>query len=179
MGENVPQEDLDWAMAYEKSKTRNRAASKTHKVSFTEESAEAAGEGAEGVAAAMAAPLLAKEEGRRLDNLILAGNQTVAMANAQTNKAFEMLLRMSQQVLERNSRLEEIGIKMLETVREGHIARTQAEAALIMKDAEREADEMTRGEESGGVDKMIGDAMPVIIEAVMKRLGPGVGKAKG
>lgn len=161
--DEVPPDDVEWLRAYEAAQT-SKGASRTHKVSYTEESAEAAGTGdAAALAAAMAAPQLAKEEGRRLDNLIQAATQATMMANKATQAAYDMVLKMGAQLLERNGQLEHVHLGMLEAIREGHLARTNAEAELIRQEAEHS------GEDKGGIDGMVAQLMPIILQELTKR----------
>lgn len=161
--DEVPQDDIEWLRAYEAAQT-SKGASRTHKVLYSEESAEAVGTGdAAAMAAAMAAPQLAKEEGRRLDNLITAATQATMMANKATQMAYEMVLRMSQQILERNGQLESVHLGMLDTIREGHLARTNAEAELIRKEAE------DSGGDRDGINGMVAQLMPAILSELTKR----------
>lgn len=160
----VTPEDMSWLREYEDAQKTARGASRTHKVQYTEESAEAEGTGdAASIAAAMAAPALAKEEGRRIDSLILAAVQATTMANKATQAAYDMVLKMGAQVLERNGQLEQVHLGMLEAIREGHLARTNAEAELIRQEAEH------AGEDKGGIDGMVAQLMPVILQELTKR----------
>jgi hypothetical protein len=170
--DEVPPEDQRWYTEYAENQKTARGASRTHKVQFTEESAEAEGTGdAAAVAAAMAAPQLAKEEGRRYDSLILAAVSSMTAANKATSMAYDMVLKMGNQLLERNNQMETVHLSMLETIRAGHLARTEAEAELIRADAEADANAAAEG--PGGIDGMVKELMPVIISELAKRTGAG------
>ena len=167
----VPPEDQRWFIDYSDAQ-KDRGASRTHKVSYSEESAEAAGTGdAAAIAAAMAAPQLAKEEGRRYDSLILAAVSSMTAANKATTSAYEMVLKMGQQLLDRNGQLEKVHLGMLETIRAGVKAVANAEAELIRSQAEADAEAAIAeaSESAGGVDGMIKELMPVIIQEIGKR----------
>jgi hypothetical protein len=161
---DVSTEDMEWLHSYEEAQRVAKGASRTHKVQYTEESAEAVGTGdAAAYAAAMAAPQLAKEEGRRIDQLILAAVQATTMANKATQAAYEMVLRMGSQLLERNGQLENVHLGMLDAIREGHLAKTNAEAELIRRDAE------SAGNDEGGINGMVSQLMPVILQELTKK----------
>jgi len=170
--DEVPQEDKEWINAYEAAQV-SKGASRSHRVSYTEESAEAAGTGdAAAYAAAMAAPQLAKEEGRRIDNLIAAVIQATVAANKNTQAAYDQILRSNQQLLERNAQLETVHLGMLEAIRTGHIERTKAEAELIMKEAE------SAGEDNDVASGVIAQLMPVVLAEIAKRQGLPTGDKK-
>jgi hypothetical protein len=172
--DSVPPEDVEWLKAFEAAKVANKGASRSHKVSFTEESAEAVGTGdAAAYAAAMAAPQLAKEEGRRIDNLIAAVIQASNSSNKNIQVAYDMILKMAQQVLERNAQLEQVHLGMLETVRQGHLARTEAEAELIRKEAE------SAGEDGDMTNGIIAQMMPVVMAEIARRQSLAAGVPLG
>jgi hypothetical protein len=181
----VSDDDLAWLTEYKKQQAKG--ASRSKKVTFTSEENEAVGTGDAAVAAALAAPQLAKEEGRRIDSLIReATNATSAMGKIATG-AFELLLKFSTAVLERNGKLEQNNIGMLDTFRKSHVELTRAHAALVRQQAEQEADEITRDAEEraqdgeGGSDMVEGiiqQFLPVIVAEMQKRTAGGGGGAK-
>jgi hypothetical protein len=161
-GEHVSPEDMRWIDEYDQRK-ESRGASRSHKVSYVEELAEATGTGdAAAVAAAQFAPALAREEGRRIDYLIASSNQSVTIALRAVKDSHEMVIEMARQVMDRNKSLEEVHLAMLDSVREGHLARTNAEAELIRRDADAVGDE-------GGINGMVAQLMPVILQELTKR----------
>ncbi len=162
-GDPVTSEEIRWLEDYENQKEA-RGASKTHKVSYVEESAEAAGTGdAAAIAAAQFAPALAREEGRRIDYLIAAANQSSNVALRAVKEAHDMVLSMAKLVMDRNASLEEVHLGMLDAVRDGHLARANAEAELIRRDAE------SSGGDEGGINGMVSQLMPVILQELTKR----------
>lgn len=170
--DEVPTEDKDWLRDYVEAQAANKGASRTHKMTYSEESAEAVGTGdAAAYAAAQAAPLLAKEEGRRIDNLINAVIAGTTASNKNTQTAYDMLLRMCGLIMDRNEQLERVHLGMLEAVRTGHIARTEAEAELIRKEAES-------GEDGDGINGMVSQMMPIIVAEMAKRQGLPPGNVK-
>jgi len=171
--DDVPPDDKEWLRAYEAAQV-SKGASRSHRVSYTEESAEAAGTGeAAAYAAAMAAPKLAKEEGRRIDNLIAAVIQATVAANKNTQAAYDQILRSNQQLLERNAQLEHVHLGMLEAIRTGHLARTEAEAELIRKEAE------SAGEDGDMASGVIAQLMPVVLAEIAKRQQVAAGVPSG
>lgn len=175
--QEVPEDDLAWLTEYKKQ--RAKSASRTRKVSYSEETAEAVGTGDAAYAAALAAPQLAKEEGRRIDALIReATNATASMAKMATG-AFELMMKMSTAILDRNGTLERANISMLDTFRKTHIDMTHAHAALITQQAEVDADNVVReAEESAKQDSGMGEEiiqqfLPVIMAEMQKRAAGG------
>jgi hypothetical protein len=164
-GDELPPDDTAWLSDYQVRQEESRGASRTHKVSFTEESAEAAGTGdAAAIAAAQFAPALAREEGRRIDYLIASANQATNIGLGAVREAHKMILEMAKQIMERNASLEEVHLAMLDTVRDSHIARTNAEAEIIRREAE---DSGKDGE--GGINGMVQELMPIIIQELTTR----------
>jgi len=179
-GASVPPEDLAWLSEYERAKQTRGAASRSKKVTFSSEETEAAVTGDPEYAAILAAPQLAREEGRRIYSLIReATNATSAMGKTAT-AAFELLLKFATAVLERNGALEKNNIGMLDTFRKSHVEMTHAHAALVQQQAEHEAEAITRDaeetareqEDAGGsdmVDGIIQQFLPVIVAEMQKR----------
>lgn len=168
--DGVSPEDALWYKTYEGNQKTSRAASRSHKVSYTEESAESAAEGDPlAVAAAMAAPELAREEGRRYDSLILAAVSAMKTSGEQIRQANEMVLKMAAQILARNDQMETVHIKMLDTIRGMSKSLAEAEADRIIGDAESEA--AAQVEKGGGLEGMIREMAPVIMAEWAKRNG--------
>jgi hypothetical protein len=182
-GASVPPEDLEYLAAYEKAK-QARGASRSKKVTFTSEEMEAQGTGDAAMAAALAAPQLAREEGRRIDSLIREStNASSAMAKVAL-AACEMVMKFGGMVLERNGKLEANNIGMLDTFRKSHVEMTHAHAALIQQQAEHEADEITReAEDAAKENEGSGDFVDGIVQqflpAIVAEMGKRAAAAKG
>ena len=180
-GGTPPDEDLAWYTEYERAKRTRQTAARSKKVTYTSEEQEAVGTTAE-VAAALAAPQLAKEEGRRIDSLIREStNASSAMAKVAL-QACEMVMKFGALVLERNGKLESNNIGMLDTFRKSHVEMTHAHSALIKQQAEFEADDIVRSaedeakENEGGndmVEGIIQQFLPVIVAEMQKRAVSG------
>src|SRR5215831_9044160 len=157
--EDVPAEDQRWYSSYEDAQKSARASKRKHTVEYREETDESAAEGDAGaVAAAMAAPQLAKEEGRRYDSLILAAVQAMTASGKQVALANEMVLKMATQIMGRNESMENVHIKMLETIQK-----------LFLAEAKAEAEE--KAEKGGGLEGMIREMAPMIMAEWAKRNG--------
>ena len=105
-GRSVAPEDLTWLTEYEKAK-QSRHAAKSRKVTYSSEETESAATGDMAVAAALAAPQLAREEGRRIDSLIREATNATASANKMTLAACEVMMKFAVAILERNGKLEQ------------------------------------------------------------------------
>jgi hypothetical protein len=136
----LPEDDAVWLAGYEDARgvaseaRQARGASRAHKVSYTEESAEAASEGdtsGADVQAMQAAGTMAREEGRRYDSLI--GVSITAMA-----RVAEMYDKMMTHILVRNNQLETAHIGMMNAYRENFLSRVEAEADLATLQREAE-----------------------------------------
>lgn len=144
-GQTLHETDALWLADYEEKQARGRAAAagaptergrskSARTVEFRmQEAAEAAGEGPTAgptaAAAAVGAALAAKEEGRRLDALTMHSIDALKEACA-VYKDICLTLR------ERAEVLEQTHIEMLMSVRAHFIAATEAESALVQKEAE-------------------------------------------
>jgi hypothetical protein len=137
--------DALWLHDYEDKQKRSknygssRSAREVNATFHMKEAAEAEGTGSAAIAAASAA-LVAKEEGRRLDALLL--NAVDAMkASAEINRQTALMLKedygsIFELMIRRTEVLEQTHIEMLQTVRTHHLAATQLEGALIQREAE-------------------------------------------
>jgi hypothetical protein len=163
-GKEVPEDDLKWIRAY----SANRGASRKHTVEYREESAEAEGTGtAAEVAAAMAAPELAREEGRRYDFLIGAAINAINASAAATDKSNQMVLKMAEQILKRNEQMENVHLKQLETIGVMSAQLANAEAESIIKDAEAEAE--SKSGEGDAIGEMVKEMLPALINEFARR----------
>lgn len=179
-GHAASQEDLVWLTEYEKAK-QSRHASRSKKVTFSSEETESAATGDLSVAAALAAPQLAREEGRRIDSLIKEATNATSAANKTTIAACELVLKFAGLILDRNGKLEQNNIAMLDTFRKSHVELTHAHAALVQQQAEQEADEITRQAEEAaaaaaegdkdGINTLVEQFMPYILEGIAARGG--------
>lgn len=175
-------EDLEWYTDYNKAK-QTRTAQRSKKVTFTSEEQESAAQGDPAtMAAILAAPQLAKEEGRRIDSLIREATNATTNANKMTIMACEMVMKFAVAILDRNGKLEQNNIGMLDTFRKSHIEMTHATAALVQQQAEHEADAIMReaedkaNENEGGgdmVEGIIQQFLPVIVAEMQKRAVSG------
>lgn len=180
-GGAVPPEDLTWLTEYEKGK-QSRSAARSKKVTYSSEETESAASGdAAHLAAALAAPQLAREEGRRIDSLIREATNATTNANKMTLAACEVMMKFATAILDRNGKLEQNNVAMLDTFRKSHIELTHAHSALIHQQAEHEADEITRDAEEAaqaavekdGVSSLVEQFMPVIMKEIAARSGGG------
>lgn len=136
-GQALHETDALWLSDYEEKQKRKpggateRGRSKAaRRVRFElDEAAEAEGEGPTAAAVAAGAALAAREEGRRLDSLTMNSVDALKEACA-VYKDICLTLR------DRTELLEETHIEMLLSVRAHFIAATEAESALVQKDAE-------------------------------------------
>jgi hypothetical protein len=137
-GQKLQPVDELWLSEYEEKDSRRQHANGSpdvgasrsgRKINFQmEEQAEAVGTGTAAAAAASAA-LAAKEEGRRLDSLTINSVDALKEACA-VYKDICLTLR------DRTEILEQTHVEMLLSVRAHFLAATQAESALVQKDAE-------------------------------------------
>ena len=180
-GTSVPPEDLEWYAEYTKAK-QTRAASRSKRVTFTSEEQESAATG--DAAAALAAPLLAREEGRRIDSLIREATNATSNANKMTLAACELVMKFAISAFARNGELEKNNVAMLDTFRKSHIELTHAHAALVRQSAEieaddivRQADDAARSDDEGPdmVEGIVQQFLPVIIAEMQKRAAASKG----
>ena len=139
-----------WLAEYEEKQQKQRqhasgapdvgASRSSRKISLDiDENAEAIGTGNAAVTAASAA-LVVKEEGRRLDALLLTAVDAMKLS-ADINRQTALMLREDYGALfellsKRTEILEATHIEMLHTVRTHFLSATQMEGALMNKDAE-------------------------------------------
>jgi len=134
----VSPEDAAWLADYENRTAANKAgdmgasASRSRKVSYTEEEQEAAAVGYGSAAEMAAGAAMVREEGRRIDNIVDRGINALVRAVETYDKMVAHLLkeRQTDAALHRT---------LLESVRQHYIARTEAEAELIRNEADQAA----------------------------------------
>jgi hypothetical protein len=126
VGSAVSPEDAAWFADYERAREKVRdagaSAKRSHKVSYSEESEEAASVGTGAAAETAAAAAMVREEGRRLDSIVDRG--FLAM-----QKACEFHERMSEALLNRAIEDGKTHRRLLEAVRVNALARVRAEVA--------------------------------------------------
>ena len=127
-------EEAEWYAAYEDARKRahSMGASASKRTIHMEEEHMAVGTGVAAETAAAAS--LARAEGQRVDYLVRAGADSLI-------RACELHRAMAATMLDRMSQLETVHVALLDSVRAHYVARTEAEAALIRRDAEAEDDE--------------------------------------
>lgn len=138
-GNPITSEDSEWFANYEEAIRRNAeakvinadgsvGASRNRKVSYTEEESAAIGMGEAATIAASSA--LAREEGKRLDNLMDRSITAMEKGNAFMEKACMMFSKMTEHCLAQSKTMMDTHVQILDSLREHHIARTAAEAEL-------------------------------------------------
>lgn len=149
VGAAVEPEDVAFLADFE-ARTKNAGASSSRKVSYTEEEHAAAGIG---TAAEMAAAgMMAREEGRREDNLARIGMDALKAAN-------ELLMSIVKENRKQASDLQAVHLQMLGTVREQYLARTNAEIETMR--AEAAAEEEGKRD---GIDGLAEQLLPMLLE---------------
>ncbi len=135
-GEPIPSTDAEWFANYQEAIRRNAEnkaesafGSKSHKVSFSEESSDVASMGE--AAAIAASSAMAREEGRRYDNLMDRSILAMEKGNEFMAKACVMFSKMTEHCLSQSKSMMDTHIQILDSLREHHIARTEAESELI------------------------------------------------
>jgi hypothetical protein len=168
----LPAEDAAWLADYEEERGRvqDRGASRSHKVAYTEESAEAVGTGP--AAEMAAAGMMSREEGRRYDSLIAVGITALRTATDTYEK-------MCGQLLQRNQQLEEAHVEMMRAYRMTVLARVksdaEAEAGKIIREAEEKAE--ATAEDADPITKLAGELLPSLLplltDALAKKAAAG------
>ncbi len=151
-GQLLTPEDEAWLREYEAAQAAPKSAFAQSSRVFHVEQHDTQGEGDAAVAAAQAAPALAREEGRRIDYLL----ELIIKSNSTVSAMYE---RMMDQMLRRNEQLEEVHLSMLDAVRDHYLARIEAEAdALASKPEEKPdmIDEMAKGIVGNLIEMKIG-----------------------
>lgn len=144
-------DEVEWLNDYETKQeaTREaRGASRAHKVSFTEESMEAAGTGS--AAEVAAAAVFSREEGRRFDALL----DRVILATEKTCSLHE---RMCEALLNQQIENGKVIQSLLVGYRQAYLDKTELEADAIRAGAEG-GDEIT---------KMAAELLPQLLPAIM------------
>jgi hypothetical protein len=165
-GDQATPEEIAWLDEYEQAQRKtgssSRAASRSSKLVHIEESNESAaeshGEGTTAYVAASAA--MVREEGRRLDFLASAGLNAM-------NMAFGRVLEMNKQLLERNEALETAHVDLMNAVTKGHLDLTAAEIENMRTQHEAE-----QAGDQGGVNGMVQQLLPALLQEMTARLGP-------
>ena len=146
-GASVSSEDAEWFASYDDAIRRNAqakidvsmGASKNRKVSYTEEESAAVGMGE--AAAIAASSALAREEGKRLDNLMDRAISAMEKGNNFMGQACVMFSKMTQHCLDQSKAMMDTHVQILDSLREHHIARTQAESELVAAGLHEASDE--------------------------------------
>lgn len=151
-------EDAAWLSDYEEARARDRdlrngvvGASRSHKVEYSEETAESVGTGAAAEVAAAAA--MSREEGRRYDSLLSVGITAL-------RTAVDTYSKMCNHMLERNRELERSHVQMMDAIREHTIARIDAEAEVAQLAKEAEAGG------SDGIGKLAEQLLPYLLPSL-------------
>lgn len=126
-------EEAEWYAAYEDARKRahSMGASASKRTIHMEEEHMAVGTGVAAETAAAAS--LARAEGQRIDYLVRAGSDALV-------KACDLHRALAATMLDRLSQLETVHVALLESVRVHFVKRSEAEAALIRRDAEEDED---------------------------------------
>jgi hypothetical protein len=114
-------------------------ASRNRKVSYSEEESAAIGMGEAATIAASSA--LAREEGKRLDNLMDRSITAMEKGNHFMEKACEMFSKMTMHCLDQSKTMINTHVQILDSLREHHIARTAAESELVAAGLAEKPDE--------------------------------------
>jgi hypothetical protein len=148
-------DDAAWLEQYEAGQTARAeavGASQTRRVEYSEEETQAIGTGEAAVAAAGIAAAT-REEGRRLDSML-----TVAIGAM--GRAFDMSMRMCDLMANRNEKLENAHVRMMEAMRGHYLARVEAEG-----EADALAKQLEAGEEGDkdGISKLAEQLLPFLL----------------
>lgn len=135
-----------------------RSASKSRKVSYTEEETAAQAEGTGSAAEIAAAAAVTREEGRRLDSIIDRGINALVQAVACYEKVTSALLKERQTDAATHRAL-------LDSLRSHFLARAEAEADLVRVRAEAEAGA------GGGDNGLEGQAIRALLDGFMAGKG--------
>jgi hypothetical protein len=164
-GETLTEPEAAWLEAYEDAQRRSelspkaRAAASSRKVSYTEEeshsAAETHGEGT--VAFVQASAAMTREEGQRVDSLARIGIDALC-------KAFDRVLAVNQQLLDRNGALEDAHLQSLNAISATRVALTEAEIKAMEIEAEA-----NQKEDAGGIEGIIKEALPTILAGLASR----------
>ncbi len=177
-GSPVTSEDAEFFANYEDAIRRNAeskvvnadgsmGASRNRKVSYSEEESAAIGMGE--AAAIAASSALAREEGKRLDNLMDRAITAMEKGNNFMEKACNMFSRMTEHCLAQSKTMMDTHVQILDSLREHHIARTEAESELVAAGLHEKDDET-------------GELATDLVKGVLAGLGvkiPGVEQSTG
>lgn len=148
--------DAEWLNDYEskqEAQKESKGASRAHKVSYSEESVEAAGTGS--AAEVAVAAVMVREEGRRYDAML----DRVILA---TDRACALHERMAEALLKRAIEDGETIRAMSKMWRENFLEKTELEADAIRAAGEEGGDE---------ISKMAATLLPQLLPAIMAHLG--------
>lgn len=166
----VSPEDAIWLADYEANQKQKdqygRSASKSRKVSYTEEETAAAAEGTGSAAEAAALAAVTREEGRRLDSIIDRGINALQRACDAWEKMTAALLkeRQADAVTHR---------ALLESLRSHFLARAEAEADLIKAEAAHHA------EKDDGSNPLESAAVQALVERLAAHVATNVNSGNG
>jgi hypothetical protein len=164
-GDSLSGEEAAWLSDYEAAQRREgptaqaRTAAKSRKLTHIEEESESASEAIAppgSVAFVAASAAVAREEGRRLDFLASAGLSAF-------QAAFDRVLKMNQQLLDRNQSLEEAHVQLINAVTKGHMDLTAAQIETMQIEAEADANG------SDSVAGMVKQFLPGVLEQMAAR----------
>lgn len=149
-------EEAAWLEDYERQRDavrQSRGGSRSHKVSYTEESAEAVGTGSAAEVAAAAA--MSREEGRRYDHLlngVIRGMESAVMM-------FEKLSALCMTRMTEDARTIR---ELTRSDRENYLDKTELEAEAIRRDAEGGGDAVSKLAE-----QLLPQLLPMLMNAGM------------
>jgi hypothetical protein len=145
-GSPISTDDAEFFAQYEEAirrkaeeKVGDFGASKNRKVSYTEEETQAVGMGEAAMVAASAAAT--REEGKRLDSLMDRAITAMEKGNDFMARACMMFSKMTEHCLQQSKTMMDTHVQILDSLREHHIARTQAESELVAAGLAEEPDE--------------------------------------
>jgi hypothetical protein len=149
--DSVTPEELAWLEEFEQKKSPNaRGASAHRKVTFTEEESAAVGEGTASVAVVAAHAAMAREEGRREDNLADRGIRALERAFARQEAMVDFMMA-------RMKLLEDVHLQMWDQNRDLRIKQAETEIEIM----QREAAEEGKGD---SINEMVTQLMPMILK---------------
>lgn len=150
---------VEWLAKYEAAQRRPSKGRSAHrKESYTVEESAAEGEGGDAVAIAAAQASAIREEGRREDSLADRGIAALERAFARQEKLVEFMMA-------RMDMLERAHLEDWHTTRDARLRYTEAEIALMQKEAEEE-----------GKEDQLGAMAAELLPHLLKQLKAGGGK---
>jgi hypothetical protein len=100
---------------------------------------------------------MTREEGQRVDSLARIGIDALC-------KAFDRVLAVNQQLLDRNGALEDAHLQSLNAISATRVALTEAEIKAMEIEAEA-----NQKEDAGGIEGIIKEALPTILAGLASR----------